>query len=158
VRRLSLGTTQRAMAAPARFDLLMFVAGEPETGGSLRSAGTSFLGRLGGGFAPSTMYLGLHEKAPPATTGSSTSETDPRAWHLSPGQTDCVNMVLDIAEREKRRVTVIDVDRPIGQVELVRRWVGPEDVLPLLVRPDGSRLMGLESFTPRNVRRFIRRP
>jgi len=53
-------------------------------------------------------------------------------------------------------VSIVDVNQPAGFQALVARWVGPNDVLPILVRPDGARLEGIEEFGPRRVRRFIR--
>jgi hypothetical protein len=146
------------MAAAAEHDLILFVAGEPDSGvGSLQDSGASFFGRLGGGFAPATMYLGMHEKAAPVGETPPPSTAQQRAWHLPPGQVDCVNMVLDLAERAGRKVTVIDVNRPLEHEELVHRWVRSDDLLPMLVRSDGPRLMGLEKFVPRKVRQFIDR-
>lgn len=146
------------MALPDRYDLLLFVGGEPDSGaGSLESSGASFLGRLGGSFVPATMYLGTHEKAGPTGETPPPSRAHRQAWHLPPDQVDCVNMVLDLAERARRKVTVVDVNRSSGQEELVDRWVRSEDLLPILVRPDGLRLMGLEQFAPRTVRQFMDR-
>ena len=71
----------------------------------------------------------------------------------------CVNLVREIAEQRGRSVTVVDVDRPApDQRPLIERWVRTSDVLPLLVRPDGARLEGLENFEPGTVRKFIDRP
>jgi hypothetical protein len=67
----------------------------------------------------------------------------------------CLQIVLDAAKRQQREVLVVDVDRPGGQHDLVERCVGPEDVLPLLLRSDGARLEGQENFAPAKVRRFI---
>lgn len=81
--------------------------------------------------------------------------TDRRPWHLPPQQVACIDVVLDAAERERRTVLVIDVNRPEDHQELVDRWVMPNDVMPLLVRPDGRRLDGEENFVPHRVRQFI---
>jgi hypothetical protein len=64
-------------------------------------------------------------------------------------------MVLNFVERQHRSLLVVDVNAPGDHRDLVERWVGAEDVLPLLVRPDGRRLGGEENFVPGRVRRFI---
>lgn len=83
--------------------------------------------------------------------------TDERPWHLPPAQMACVQIVLDAAKRQGRGVVVVDVDRPGEHKDLVDRYVGSNDVLPLLVREDGARLEGEERFAPAEVRRFIAR-
>jgi len=70
-------------------------------------------------------------------------------------QLHCMNTVLRIARRVGRTVTVVDVERAAGRQELVDRWVHARDALPLLVRPDGRRLSGLDGFLPEVVRQFI---
>jgi len=133
--------------------LILFVGGEPGPGlPSLHSNQYSFFARGAGGFAPPVLMMGLHEPAsPPGTPRAS----DPDAWHLSPETIDCANLVIDLAERAHTPVTVIDVHRAGTDDELVRRWVNPTDLLPVLVRPDGARLAGPEYFTPGRVRKFI---
>lgn len=70
-------------------------------------------------------------------------------------QLHCMNTVLKIARSEGRNVTVVDVDRAAGRQPLVDQWVRAQDVLPLLVRPDGGRLEGPERFDVEAIRRFI---
>lgn len=145
------------MAALRGFDLLLFVAGEPDTGPpSLRDSTIPSSVRLIGSIVP----LGLVMKAAKPTSTDSEQgrfeRSEHPAWHLPPAQIHCVNTVFEIAEEEKRELTVVDVDRPKGRQDLVARWVGPDNVLPLLVRPDGARVEGVENFAPERVRRFIR--
>jgi len=95
----------------------------------------------------------------PATRIGEGERSDPsagRSWHLPPEQVDCINLVLQLARREGRDVTIVDVDRAEGRQDLIDRWVGADDSLPILVRPDGARLKGIEQFVPRKVRQFIR--
>jgi hypothetical protein len=77
-------------------------------------------------------------------------------WRLPPEQIHCVNTVLKVAKREGTTVTVVDVDRAGDQQYLVSRWVGEDQIFPLLVRADGSKLVGIENFTARMIRHFIR--
>ena len=52
----------------------------------------------------------------------------------------------------------MDVNRPGEHLDLVHRVVGPNDVLPILLRPDGARLEGTENFVPDVLSRFLSRP
>jgi hypothetical protein len=75
--------------------------------------------------------------------------------HLPRRQVRCVNTVLRVARREGCRVTVVDVAHAAGRQGLVDRWVGVNDELPILVRPDGRRLCGCARIDPRTVRELI---
>ena len=144
------------MGGTARPDLVLFVAGEPDSGAPpLRDSVSSFSARLVSAVIPPTLTLS------PRANSSVTGESNPTArpggapWLLPPAQIECANVVLDAAERAGRRLEIVDVNRAAGHQPLVDRWVRPDDPLPLLIRPDGSRLMGAEKFVPRVVRRFI---
>ena len=93
---------------------------------------------------------------PRAETAAPPSPTEGPPWHLPRPVIRYVNLVLESADRQGRTVTVVDVDRPEGRQDLVERWVGPADVMPILVRPDGARLSGIEQFTAPKVRKFLR--
>src|SRR5208282_3026276 len=137
-------------------DLMFFVAGEPDSGAhSVRLGGVGLLLRWTSMIVPGAGRLGPGGAAPPGTQFEQTPLSDQRAWHLPAQQLICANMVLDAAEHAGRAVTIIDVDRPGDQQSLVERWFGPQDVIPILVRPDGNRIMGVENFSPERVRRFI---
>jgi hypothetical protein len=144
------------MVASSGHDLLLFVAGEPASGvPAPRDVTLSMGARMWGAFVP----IGLMLKAGQGPSYSPDSALPPPgkegAWRLSPQQIHVVNAVLDVARREGRTVTVVDVDRAAARQDLVDRWVGSDDVMPLLVRPDGARLEGLENFSPGRLRRFI---
>ena len=64
-------------------------------------------------------------------------------------------MVLDIAKKHNLSVKVIDVNNPGADDGLVRRHVGSDGVLPLLVRPDGARLERGASFVPEIIDKFL---
>jgi hypothetical protein len=131
----------------------MFIGGEPGPGlPSLHSKELSFFGRAAGAFTPPILMMGMHDRPGPPGSGST---RDPNAWHFSPETIDCANLVLDLAERVGKKVTLIDVDHAGADEPLAARWVRPSDVLPILVRPDGARLAGPEYFTPGRVRRFL---
>ena len=147
------------MPAAGAGDLLLFVAGEPDSGvPSVRNASGSFAMRVGGALMPPGLFMKPAPGPSPAPDHAKLAPTQERSLHLPPQQIYCVNTVLEAARREGRKVTVVDVDQPAGRQDLVDRWVGPDDVLPLLVRPDGARLEGDENFSPRKVRRFIDGP
>ena len=148
------------MSAPRFPDVVLFVAGEPETTPSVREAGAGVMPRMTG------MVFGAGVRTPMDPNSPDRSRynpdqyqapplTDQRPWHLPPQQTICLDLVLEVAGQLQREVLVIDSNRPLDQKTLVDRWVGPNSVLPMLVRPDGWRLEGVENFTKAKVRQFL---
>jgi hypothetical protein len=136
-------------------DLILFVAGEPDSGvNDLHGGKTSSSGRLLGSVFPVGL-LPKDSKSAPMAAGSGPTPTATAERSFPPAQVYCANVVLEVAERLARQVTVVDVNRVVGNQALVDRWVGPDDLLPILVRPDGSRLVGVDMFSPRTVRRFL---
>ncbi len=68
----------------------------------------------------------------------------------------CGRLVLDMAQRLRVVLSVYDVRHPQADRNLVATYVHDGDDLPVLVRQDGTRLVGEESFVPRTVGRFLR--
>jgi hypothetical protein len=64
-------------------------------------------------------------------------------------------LVLDIAQKCNVTVKVVDVDDSGADASLVERYVSANDALPCLIRPDGARLTGSESFVPPRVAAFL---
>jgi hypothetical protein len=129
----------------------MFVAGEPGPGADpLQDVETSMARRMTG----SVVGGWLSSRLGGNSSGPAPAHEPP--WHLPMQQAQCVKLVLDISQSERRGVQIIDVNRPEGQERLVRQWVRPDRTLPMLVRPDGTVLQGLGEFVPGTVRRFIR--
>jgi hypothetical protein len=159
-RTLIVGMRILARMTPAvEPDLLMFVAGEPDTG-EMRpgSMALSLPARLVGAVVPYQVLLASRggDRAPSAN-GGGPSPGASRPLRLPARQVHCVNWVLEAADLESRRVTLIDVNRVDAPQDLIHRWVGENDLFPILVRPDGARLEGEESFDVRKVRKFLRR-
>jgi len=130
-----------------RIDLLLFVAGEP---GSGEEPGWKLVGFLDGSIRQRAGGTRPVVAAPPP---GATGGEEP--WHLPPQTIKHVNLVVEVAHREGRTVTIVDVNRAGVNRDLVERWVGPNDVLPILVRTDGARLEGTEKFVPHVLRRFV---
>jgi len=147
------------MALASGTEFLLFVAGEPDaTGDSMRDVNTSIGSRLVSTIAPVGHWTqpSRREQRPGFSSGP---EAEEQSWHIPQQQHVCVDLVVNTANNAGKSVRVIDVNRPEDFRELVGRWVGSADVLPLLVSPDGARLEGVEEFVPHKVRRFIlRRP
>jgi hypothetical protein len=133
------------MANPTRFDLLLFVASEPGPG---TEPGWEFVRFLGWAH---TRGLGVAPSAKPPQVPS----VEEHPWHFPREVVRSINLVLDVAESRGRTVTVVDVARPGQHRSLVDRWVGPNGLLPLLVRPDGAQLEGSAEFDPKKIRQFI---
>ena len=146
------------MIAATPLGLILFVAGEPDPGiPSIRDTRVHLVDRMIGMSA-----AGNFSTVPPPGPGPSTRDEQSLPpgeppWRLPPEQIHCVNTVLEMAKREGSTVTVVDVDRAGDRQHLVDRWVEEDQVIPLLVRADGSKLGGIENFTPRKVRWFIRK-
>ncbi len=64
-------------------------------------------------------------------------------------------MVLDIARQRGISIHVVDVDHSGTDVGLVQQFVSADDELPILIRPDGTRLTGDGSFVPAHVSKFL---
>ena len=122
---------------------LLFAAGEPDRGDDGR--------RMASQLTVPTILLS------PRISGS--SSPDPPSvevpWHFPVEQRSCVRLVTDIAQSMGRVVSVVDVNWPERDRDLVERWIGPSTLLPLLIAPDGRRLEGIEAFVPARVRRFL---
>ncbi|HXY46592.1 MAG TPA: hypothetical protein VEK13_01680 [Thermoplasmata archaeon] len=122
---------------------LLFAAGEPDRGDDGRAIASQL-----------TVPTILH--SPRVSSGSSTGPpSEELLWHFPVEQRACVRLVTDIAKSMGQVVTVIDVNWPEGDRDLVERWMGPNSLLPMLIAPDGRRLEGIESFVPSRVRRFL---
>jgi len=154
------GSVSRLRSAESPGSLLLFVAGEPELTPGIRESGVGLAPRFAGlvfatGLIPPPPRPPVEESPQGRNASDQPPLTDSRPWHLAPAQMASLQVVLDAAKRQRRGVFVVDVNRPGVYQSLVERHVGPDDVLPLLVRPDGARLEGQESFDPARVRRFI---
>lgn len=146
-----------APPAPSEADLLLFVAGEPDPRGDSGHVVEKGTMRTLTGAIVGVRWV------TPRETPRSASEPAPGAtgegpWALPAPHGQCVRLVEEAARKLARTVAVIDVNRPEGCQELIKRWVKPDGLLPLLVRRDGERLEGIEKFVPRTLRRFIARP
>jgi len=140
------------VGAPAGLDLLLFVGGEPiDPNDPLQQVSASVFARFANTLLPAVAWSRSPSKVRPADPAA----TGP-PWHLGRQEIFCVNQVLEVAEKLGRSVTVVDVNRAGEQQPLVDRWVGNEDILPILVRPDGERLEGSENFSSSILRKFIR--
>ena len=138
-------------------NLILFVAGEPDPGlPSIRDTVVHFTDRLIGVYPPRDRTAGTSPGPSPATHDEEPLPSGEPPWRLPPEEIHCVNLVLEMANLEASTVLVVDVDRAGDHQYLVDRWVGADQVTPLLVRSDGSVLDGIENFTPGKVRQFIR--
>jgi len=82
------------------------------------------------------------------------SRVDIRGY-LPPEMVGCSKMVTDILERDGEQLTLVDVSREEVRPDLISRYFGPDNVLPMLVGPDGRKLEGLVEFTPKRIRKFV---
>lgn len=134
------------MSAPPPGSLLLFVAGDPDLAERL----TRFprqLNRMAAFMIPPGLLIGRGPRTPPP---------DPAApWLIPADQMMCVDRLAEAVQGTGRTVKVVDVNRPGDDRPFVERWVGPQDVLPILIRPDGARMEGAESFSPGALRKFL---
>ena len=148
------------MHGPGGDNLLLFVAGIPGEAEEPESHSTMVRWLLGAN--AEVRFVEWRRERRRRSSGSAYPGPPPLPeegpWHFPRKAAASVSLVCESASRAGRHVTFIDVNRPGVYQELVRRWVGANDVFPLLIRSDGSRLEGIENFTPRNVRAFVTGP
>ncbi len=70
-------------------------------------------------------------------------------------QVMCAQRVVDATRKHQKIVRVVDVNATGGTPQFEPEWFGPDDVLPVLVRSDGARLVGAGDFSPRALDRFL---
>lgn len=136
------------MEEPGPHRVLLFLAGDTslsERRGSL-PPGVSGFGRIV--IPPLLAFMSPHRPA-------GTPENDEHKYPLD--QVEVAQTVLDGAGPLGVQVEIVDVNLRGLDRAIVDRYVGPDDVLPVLARADGQRLVGSEEFTPGAVRGFLRR-
>jgi hypothetical protein len=142
---------------PAPF--LLFLASEPTEEAPVNPEYWSILYRISGG----ALSADAQRRLAVALSSPSTEESPtPRASGANPGYLSremlgILKLVTELAQKARASLTSIDVSVPGENAELVRKWYGADDVLPMLVGPDGSKMEGLVEFTPSRVREFINR-
>jgi len=148
------------MDGPRNADLLLFVAGVPGEADELELQSALVRWFLGT-HAEVRLEEWRHDRnrrtAGEATPGGP-SLPEEQSWHLPREMVAAVDLVCESASRVGRHVTLVDVNRPGIHRDLVRRWVGENDVFPLLIRADGTRLEGMENFTAHRLRTFVTGP
>jgi hypothetical protein len=142
------------MTGAETFDLLLFVAGEPDNGTGHYEP-LSIAARLFSAAVPMQLFFAFDPRQTPRPGGSN---TDDLPWRLPPDQVRVVNDVLEEAVLQDRKVTVVDVNRSAPSAEFVRTWVTADEIYPILIRPDGQRLEGFENFDSKSLHQFLRPP
>jgi len=145
------------MAGSGGADFLLFVAGIPGESDDPKVDSTILRWFLGANAEVRLSGWWRDRKRKPSAGPSAGGPTpsDEMPWHLPPQVLASVQLVCDLVSQAGKHVTLVDVNRSGGQLELVRRWVGDNDVFPLLIRTDGSRVEGIENFTARKIRTFV---
>jgi len=126
--------------------LLLFVGGDPSLAEGLRHFPRAIPLLAGFLIPPSLLLEGSSSRRPSARDATLLIPAD---------QVMAVERLGDAVKGSPRTVRVVDVNRPGNDRYLVEGLVGPQDVLPILVRPDGARLEGAESFSPAALRKFV---
>jgi hypothetical protein len=135
------------VATPTKGTVVLFLAADRERARDREYLRSNTVGGFGRWFVPPVL---LTSGAPPDE-----SSVDP-ARGFPADQLACAQQLLDEAKRSRTTVRIVDVNFPLDEDRaLVERFVGPSDILPLLVREDGSRLEGSEAFAPRTIRTFL---
>jgi len=154
-------TSLRSAQTPG--SLVLFVSGEPKVLPDIRESTVGLGERMAGMLSglpgnlalPKHLQPGYSENQSGGADSNPSPNSDETPWHLPPAQMACLGIVSDAAEQQRKEVLVVDVNRPGPHRDLVDQYIGPGDVLPMLLRPDGARLEGQENFLPNIVRRFI---
>ncbi len=130
-------------SAASEGEFLLFFEGMPQRDAGPAAGRMNFSANFVGGLSLGT-----------ATWGG-TEPGDFAADQAYGGMANIARMVLDIAGRLGVPIRAIDVGSPDADGGLRRRFVTPDTDLPLLVRSDGAKLAGTESFVPKTVREFL---
>jgi len=131
---------------PAPGSFLLFVSGEPGPPETLSPLiGTSVGARLFGSVIPASWFP---DRTPPPGPR-------PEDWHVPREEVATANLVFEIARETGRPVALVNANGSGTDAELASKWVGANDLLPVLVRSDGERLVGLEQFRPKTIRTFM---
>lgn len=134
------------MASPPPGTVVLFLGSDPALAERLGTRPTT-LAWMSRFVLPPSLVLARAAR----TTGAPAGEPGP----FPADQVVCAQRVLDRAKKVRRTVQVVDVNRPGDDLALVQKYVAATDVLPILVRPDGARLVGTESFDARSIREFL---
>jgi hypothetical protein len=122
---------------------VLFLAGEPFKDAVPGARSPALLGYFLPGGTGIWDTIGGHEPA------------DNRPGQIYGAQAEMGRMVLDLASGYGVSVKVVDVNRSGQDAALVQRYVLPDDELPVLIRTDGARLAGSDSFVPDRVKEFL---
>ncbi len=147
---------------PVSGELWLFVPGEPGAGNGDVGYRSFWQTMLGAVSIPAIARTSSHEPARLTERGDASSDWsiqvlgEDTEWHVPSGLVASVELVIDVARRERRPLTIVNVDRPGEALPIVDRFVRPSDVFPVLVRADGERLAGEQEFTRSGLRRFLR--
>jgi hypothetical protein len=137
--------------------LILFVAGEPDTGlNPLKDVQSPYIRLFMGAGLPNWKKKREQSAEADSLVGLEPAEGGQPELRIPADQVGCIRDVARIARAEGTTVRIVDVNRAELNQALVDRWVGPNDVLPVLVRADGAKLVGAEQFVPRKIQRFIR--
>jgi hypothetical protein len=131
---------------PARGDppaLILFLAGEPFKDADPMHGRTLFVANMVGGSATGSDTAGGHEAA------------DFQPGQIYGAQAEMGRLVLDLARKCEVSVKVVDVNNHGADLDLVKKWVSPDDDLPILLRSDGTRIQGEESMVPLKIAEFV---
>ncbi|HTT16426.1 MAG TPA: hypothetical protein VMH49_03600 [Thermoplasmata archaeon] len=136
------------MTALAPGTAVLFVASDPVLAEQRRNAPESMsaAGRL---FLPPLVAIHRIRRRP------GTDPTD--GLGIPAAQLLCAQRAIDTAAKLHRQLRIVDVNDPGDDADLAGRFVTAEDVLPVLARADGQRLVGEEAFAPSTLRVFFER-
>jgi DNA-binding Lrp family transcriptional regulator len=87
----------------------------------------------------------------PTGAGDAAAVADSPVYFLSDDQARCVALVEEVAARRGYHVEVVDIEK-VGRFErLVTEHLRGVQTFPVLTTPGGSRIEGIESFTPERL-------
>ncbi len=129
-------------------------SGEGAVGWVLFVAGEPYHDANPGGTRP-VMTLALPMGVPLARSWGTHEPGDVQPGQIYGRNAAVARLVLTVARQHRIPVHVVDVDNPGRNAELVGRLLSGDEAYPVLVRPDGGRLAGSESFVPEVVERFF---
>lgn len=78
-----------------------------------------------------------------------------RAHALSEEENAAIQLVLRMIEEKRKTLHIVDVGKESPLRRVIQEHLHHLRRFPVLVRPDGRRLEGIEEFTPENLKKFL---
>ncbi len=138
------------MEKPTLGTVLVLLGGEPLLA-EQRAAGSARMGLVDRFLGAGVVFL--RPAGPSRVPGDRTVPTEDVMFPTD--QLMCAQEVIDAARKAGKHVQLADVNAPTAEGTPDTSLLGPDDLLPVALRADGQRLVGLDAFDRGAIARFV---